>query len=294
MQNYSVYGKEVIDIIVEIGLGASMKEWEPFATDAAKEHGVLLYERYGINHSEESNQPRTPVNIAKELSRLLADIPHAPRLIIIGHSQGGLYAGEFCLQNPNLVKGLILVDPLSPRDVEFCEQLTAAEYKKSGVDKTGSFKMIQTMLKLGMKRFIRKQMKQAPPFYYYDGFTKEQEDDILSALTKKSHLKTSLEEYACAHNKECLGELTKPGQTNEIPLVLITHNSELAIKENMEFGNNTRDFAQKIENMWQEIMKYYLTYSKKSLWVQAEKSTHYIHLTEPELIMKAVEELEQK
>lgn len=34
--------------------------------------------------------------------------------------------------------------------------------------------------------------------------------------------------------------------------------------------------------------KEYLDYSERPIWVQAKKSTHYIHLTEPEIIAESV------
>lgn len=74
----------------------------------------------------------------------------------------------------------------------------------------------------------------------------------------------------------------------DIPLILITHSSPLAIGESMKFGNNTRAFAESVEEMWQSIMKEYLKFSRKSLWIQATNSTHYIHLTEPEIVINAV------
>ena len=55
----------------------------------------------------------------------------------------------------------------------------------------------------------------------------------------------------------------------------------------MKFGNNTRAFAESVEEMWQSIMKEYLKFSRKSLWIQATNSTHYIHLTEPEIVINA-------
>ena len=64
-----------------------------------------------------------------------------------------------------------------------------------------------------------------------------------------------------------------------------------AIKENMEFGGNSRPIATRIEQLWQEIMKEYLGYSKRAIWIQAKRSTHYIHLTDPELIIESVNTL---
>ena len=43
-----------------------------------------------------------------------------------------------------------------------------------------------------------------------------------------------------------------------------------------------------VEELWQEIMKDYLGYSKRSLWIHAKKGSHYIHLTEPEIIVESV------
>lgn len=59
----------------------------------------------------------------------------------------------------------------------------------------------------------------------------------------------------------------------------------------MKFGNNSCEFATRIENMWQSIMKEYLDFSKDSTYLQAEHSGHYIHLTDPELILGAVERM---
>lgn len=73
----------------------------------------------------------------------------------------------------------------------------------------------------------------------------------------------------------------------DIPIVLITHSSEEAIKENMEFGRNERSFATRVEELWQDIMKDYMDYSKNVTWIQAKKSTHYIHLIEPEIVISA-------
>ena len=102
---------------------------------------------------------------------------------------------------------------------------------------------------------------------------------------------TCLEEYQKAHVEEAIAKLKEKGDFPAIPLVLVTHSSELAIQENMLFGNNTREFAKKVEDMWQQIMKEYLTFSPQSEWLEADKSTHYIHLTQPELVLQAVEKI---
>ena len=290
MNNYTIFGSKTVDVVIEMGLGACIAEWESLARELGKNHGVLVYERAGINHSDKSDEERTPTNIAEELKRLIDEIPHDEKIVIIGHSQGGMYASEFCGIYPEIVKGLILLDPLSIEDNRFKKELTARELKKSGTDKSKNFIILEMLTKLGLKGVVKKVMSQAPPFYYAD-FSEEQKEDILNSLVNITHLNTCREEYRLAHDDEALRNMVSKDKYPDIPIILVTHSSEEAILENMEFGRNSRSFAVRIEQLWQEIMKVYLDYSERAIWMQAKKSTHYIHLTEPELIIESVNNL---
>lgn len=290
MNNYTIFGSKTVDVVIEMGLGACIAEWESLARELGKNHGVLVYERAGINHSDKSDEERTPTNIAEELKRLIDEIPHDEKVVIIGHSQGGMYASEFCGIYPEIVKGLILLDPLSIEDNRFKMELTARELKKSGADKSKNFIILEILARLGLKGVVKKVMSQAPPFYYA-GFSEEQKEDILNSLVNITHLNTCREEYRLAHDDEALRNMVSKDKYPDIPIILVTHSSEEAIRENMEFGRNSRSFAVRIEQLWQEIMKVYLDYSERAIWMQAKKSTHYIHLTEPELIIESVNNL---
>ena len=95
-------------------------------------------------------------------------------MILLAHSQGGLYAQQFCRLYPELVEKLILLDPLSANDNDFKEKLSEKEYKSSGVDKSSSFRTMQTLAKLHLGGITKRIMKSAPPFYYYHDFSKEE------------------------------------------------------------------------------------------------------------------------
>ena len=81
--HYKIFGSKIVDIVIEMGLGACIAEWETLARELGEDHGVLVYERAGINHSGKSDKERTPTNIAKELMNLLDEIPHDEKLVII-------------------------------------------------------------------------------------------------------------------------------------------------------------------------------------------------------------------
>lgn len=288
---YRIFGNRPVSIVVELGLGACLSEWIPMAKRLSKDYGVLLYERAGINKSEPSPKERTPHNIAEELQELLKKVDHEEKIILLAHSQGGLYAQQFCRLYPDMVKGIVLLDPLSADDLKFKRTLSPKEYKQSGVDKSGNIKAMRVLARLKMGFLVQKLMKKAPPFCYYDGYSQEEQKEILNSCSNAVHADTAVKEYEKAHEEENIKSLKSKGDFPDIPLILITHSSDLAIEESMKFGNNTREFAKKVEDMWQDIMKEYLSFSDKSLWLRAEKSTHYIHLTEPEIVIRSVEKI---
>ena len=83
--------------------------------------------------------------------------------------------------------------------------------------------------------------------------------------------------------KQLVGLLDKESMLN-IPVILVTHNSDIAEKEIREFGGASETQANKIEALWQEVMQAYLPCTPGGTLIRAEKSSHYIHLTDPELV----------
>lgn len=289
---YRIYGEGKVDTIVWMGLCSSIGEYNRFAGVLARDgHTVLVYERYGCGSSDEAETARTPENIAAECMELLQKMPCREKLILVAHSQGGLYANQFARKYPDRIAGAVFLDPLSARDFLFREKLTKAEYKKSGVDKTPGMKINLFLARLHMGGLIKKMMKEAPPFYYDKDFTADEEEYILDCLTKPSVYRTALEEYRLAHERVCRETLQERGTFPDIPVCLITHSSEIAVREIMLFGNTDRALAEKVESIWQELMKDYLLYSDRSSLYTAENSSHYIHLTDQELVRSCVQQM---
>lgn len=283
--SYKIFGEGNVNTVIELGLGSCIAEWKELANKIAeKGNTVLVYERAGAGYSTPSSIERTPKNIANELKKILEKLLAEDKITIIAHSQGGLYAVAFAKMYPNLVRNLILLDPLSPNDNKFKELLTEEEFKKSGVDKFSSLKLQKKLADLKLGFIIKALMKSAPPFYY-KAFTKEDTDYILSTLTKTTFYDTIMEEYKLSHEEEIISELRDNSDFPDIPIVLLTHSSKFCVDETMEFGGATREEAEKVEKIWQDIMKEYLTFSSDTLYIQSDKSGHYIHLLDADLIL---------
>ncbi len=287
--SYKVLGDDKIDLVIEMGLGASAGEWLHIAEALSKTHTVLLYERAGYGSSGRSKLERTPENIAFELHELLSKLPHEEKITILAHSQGGLYAQQFARCYTQSVKRLVLLDPLSANDMDFKKHLSKKEYKGGGVDKSGNFRLPLILARLHMGGLIKKAMQSAPPFYYYDKFGVDEKEYILNAFTRPLFYETAIQEYKLAHEDEHIAGLKEKENFPQIPLYLITHSSEKAVSEIMSFGRLSESEAEKVEEIWQKLMKEYLSFSDKSCYAQANNSSHYIHLTDSDMLREAVE-----
>ena len=288
MMAYSIFGEGQIDLVIEMGLGACMGEWWHIAKKLSATHTILLYERFGYGNSQTSKTARTPMNIAKELYSLLQNLPHKKQITILAHSQGGLYAQQFSRLYPDLVERLVLLDPLSANDNRFKYELSKRTYKKSGVDKRSGLYINLVLARLHLGKIIKRFMSEAPPFYYFNDYSIEATDYILNCLTQPKVYTTALEEYRYSHNENIISGLKNKNDFPEIPVQLITHSSELAIKEIEEFGGLQHNEAQKIESIWQNIMQEYLLLCNDSKLYVATNSSHYIHLTDFNLISKVI------
>ena len=283
--SYQVFGRGDIDLVIEMGLGAVAGEWWHIAERLSEHFTVLLYER-----GRDISRARSPQNIAEELHALLKKLPCNSKITFLAHSQGGLYAQQFARMYPDMVCGIVFVDPLSANDNTYKSVfLTAEEQKKSGFDKSENFVIMRKLASFHLGFVIKLIMRKAPPFYYYDQFSPEAKEYILDELTKVSFHDASLEEYRLAHDEKEICQLKEKGDFPQIPIVLITHGSEYERKEIMEFGQTTREFAEKVEELWQSLMQEYLSFSEQSVLLRADNSGHYIHLTDFEVIMQALQ-----
>lgn len=114
------------NIILINGSGTSMGEWgqnKKFFQCAKKVGSLFLYDRSSLGGSPQdtnlsAKNPITAKLISDQLIELLNKQKIKSPYIIVAHSYGGMYAGYFVLTHPNVVKAVLLVDPV-PRNFYF-------------------------------------------------------------------------------------------------------------------------------------------------------------------------------
>jgi pimeloyl-ACP methyl ester carboxylesterase len=287
---YFTFGTGTPTIVIETAMGSCSAEWWHIAEKLSETRAVLVYDRAGYGKSSRSKLPRTPKNVTHELFQLLKYLNVEDPLVLIGHSLGGLYVQQFARSYPELTKGLCLLDPLSANDNVFKAKLSPSEYNQSGVDKMRGLRIAERLCKVRLGFLLKIMLKDSPPFYYYD-FGKEARKYLLSSLSKASLYETAIEEYQLAYDDREVANLKTKDGFPDIPLVLITHASNAVIEEIMYYGKMKKEGAEKVEFIWQELMKECLSFASKSKFIQAEKSSHFIHLTEPNLLWTALGEI---
>jgi pimeloyl-ACP methyl ester carboxylesterase len=98
-------------VVIESGIGDAASVWQPVIDRLRGETRVVMYDRAGYGQSEPGPMPRSADRVAGELTRLLVNTPVEPPYVVVGHSLGAIFALLYTSEHPNLVAGLVLLDP---------------------------------------------------------------------------------------------------------------------------------------------------------------------------------------
>ncbi len=98
-------------VVFESGLGTPMDNWDKVIGEVAEFAPILTYDRPGIGDSEAVDELPTIENVANRLINLLDKLALEPPYLLVGHSLGGLYVRGFANLYPELLAGLIIIDP---------------------------------------------------------------------------------------------------------------------------------------------------------------------------------------
>jgi len=102
-------------VVLEHGAFGCAADWAVVQEKlAAKGLRSLAYDRAGIGHSDPGPDPRDGHAIVSDLAALLHRLEETGPLVVVGHSMGALMVRLFALTHPDRVRGVVLVDPVTP------------------------------------------------------------------------------------------------------------------------------------------------------------------------------------
>ncbi|NWF69095.1 MAG: alpha/beta hydrolase [Chloroflexi bacterium] len=284
----TVKGTGAPAVVIETALTGLSPEWWALQEVLAQHTTVVTYDRAGYGWSAAPTTPRTSANIAQEARALLAALNLPAPFVLVGHSQGGLYAQHFARLYPQDTAGVVLLDPLSPDDNRFKAELPPELYQGSGADKSMNLKIGAVMSRLGLLGLLKPLLLKSPPFFYFRDMPRERIELIWRHMLRPELYSTALDENTQAHLPENSAALHAAGAFPAVPLKILYHDGEVNISEMMQYGGLTREQAQQLETFWENLLRELLSLSPQSEWVPCPTSGHFIQHSRPDLVRAAV------
>jgi pimeloyl-ACP methyl ester carboxylesterase len=282
---YKVIGNGKNVLAIETGIGGSMYDWFSIAQEVKEDFTIVLYHRAGYGKSKESNAPRTTRNIASELHNLLERIGIKDKLILMGHSFGGLCVQQYAKMYPNKLNGIILIDSTSfnfkrlymlnnpvMNSLIAINKLIEHNFNSSKKSKDELKKQNEGMISTYRKTIPEKEMTDVEDFF-----------------TNPVLYKTMAEEFNNWENDS--EDIKSIPCFPEIPLIVIARDNKVAenywIKYNIPEGE-----ALLYEAEWRNLQIELSRLSAKGELIIAENSDHEVYLDKPEIIVQCLKTLQ--
>jgi pimeloyl-ACP methyl ester carboxylesterase len=252
-------------VIVEQGIGGPSLDWSVINDQMGQVTRVCDYDRAGMGYSEPSFKPTRATDVAKDLNALLASARIDDGLVFVAWSAGGIYAKEFHRQFPTRVKGMVLVDSTHEQTVQRMPP------QPSNQENLDNLRRTYYLAQVGWVR-----LKGEVP--YRKAPVSEKNLKRLRAFFLKSHTYHTLVDEGVGLEQD-LASGMKPPNLGDMPLVVIAE------------GGPT--FPYMVDNLaqWHALQQELADLSTDGHLVIAKKSAHFIHRSEPELILEAVRDV---
>lgn len=98
-------------IVFESGHGTPMGNWDRVLADSTELGPIVTYDRPGVGQSEQLDEMPTVKNVSDRLIKILEQLKLEPPYLLVGHSLGGVYVRGFAVYYPELLAGLVIIDP---------------------------------------------------------------------------------------------------------------------------------------------------------------------------------------
>ena len=254
-------------VIVEQGIGGPSVDWSDINGQMARLTRVCDYDRAGMGYSEPAFKPTRAADVADNLHSLLQEAKIEDDIVFVAWSAGGLYAKEYYRRFPERVKGMVLVDSTHEQTLQRMPPQPGNQQHYA-----------KLMRKYYLAQFGWLRLTGEVEAQYAQSDLQEQDRGRLVAFFLKSHAyRTLVDEGRGLDEDLALG--APPPNLRDLPLVVIAE------------GKPRHPYMRDNLARWHELQQDLANLSTRGTLVIAENSAHFVHRTEPELILRAVEEV---
>lgn len=104
-------GQGPVVVVFESGFGQGAGVWKDVIAHLGAECQCIAYARAGLGTSGTDGKPKTIERHLQDLAAVMDALAPDRKVVLVGHSYGGLLATEFARAHPGRLQGLVLVDP---------------------------------------------------------------------------------------------------------------------------------------------------------------------------------------
>lgn len=284
MLEYKIWGEGQDIIVFENGLGGPFYDWH-FVVEEIKKHARLIgYHRTGCGKSDIAKENRDTRQIAKELNSLLDELGINEKVILVGHSFGGLCVQHFARLYPERVKGVILLDSTSmnfkrlySQDLPVMDRELAIEKLTNGWLETS--KKSREEIEAMSSGELLKERKLFPSLV--------QEEIIEFEALPNIYYTMAMEMLNWDKSSE---DIKSSGDFPNVPLTVIARDIEVSVASFVKY-DIPEDEARIYENVWRELIIEQTMLSNDSEFIVAHGSDHCIQLEKPIIVIECIKEM---
>lgn len=282
----SIHGTGMPLVVIETGMGCSWYEWWEIICEISKRATVLTYHRSGYGESTPGKEDRSTKQIAEDLNKLLEKEGINSRIILVGHSFGGLCVQHFASLFSEKVLGMVLIDSNSVDEYKMDELRHELPSFRKMFPKN---KIIENWEKLSLRSKEQLEILISPKLLPEQmTFTEEIQECILK-FQINPHMYSAM-----ASELELMSqsgqEIKNCFKTLDVPLKVLGRDRALAVKWNVDMGIPQNE-AIKFETLWHSLVREEAKNSTKGQFMEVKGSKHSIYRTNPEIVVKAINDV---
>ena len=104
-------GQGPVTVVFESGFGQGAGVWKDVIADLGDQCRCIAYARAGLGKSGTDGKVKSIEEHVQDLVAVIDTLAPGSKVVLVGHSYGGLLATEYARLHPERLQGLVLVDP---------------------------------------------------------------------------------------------------------------------------------------------------------------------------------------
>ncbi|EFC41249.1 predicted protein [Naegleria gruberi] len=124
-------------VVIDSGLGISSSGvyWSDIQSAISNHSKICVYDRAGYGFSDNGYFPRSSLQIVEELNTLLKTSNITEKILLVGHSFGGMNVRLYASKYPESVAGLLLIDPSHENQTTLLRAAEGKSIEPSAIEK---------------------------------------------------------------------------------------------------------------------------------------------------------------